>query len=92
MCKLLAVFNFDDETHGQGLAVLQRTNRGQFYQHIYEQLLSSKIPKAQKTVKSPVFFALLGFAHTKSAHKLLVKLTPDYDIKTTKVAFHFIHS
>jgi hypothetical protein len=43
----------------------------------YEQLLRTQIPKVQKnTVKLSVFFALLGSACVKAAHKMLVKSTP----------------
>jgi hypothetical protein len=44
---------------------------------LYEQLLHTQIPKAQKnTVKSSVFFALLGSARAKAALRMLMKLTP----------------
>ncbi len=44
----------------------------------FEQLLNLQIPKAEKTVKLSVFFALSGSAHVKAAHRMLVKLTPDH--------------
>jgi hypothetical protein len=33
---------------------------GQFYQHVYEQLLHAQIPKEQKTDGFTVFFAILN--------------------------------
>jgi len=43
----------------------------------YEQHLCTKIPKAQEKLGLTVFFALLGPAHAKAAHKILVELTPE---------------
>jgi len=37
---------------------------------------ASRSQKRKETVKLSVFFSLLGSAHTKAAHKMLVKLTP----------------
>ncbi len=48
----------------------------------YTKLLRVQIPKAKNTVKLSVFFALLGTALVKAAHKLMVKLT------TARAKFH----
>ena len=48
----------------------------------YEQLLCTKIPKAQKKLLNlTVFFALLGSVRIKAALRTLVKLTPS-NLKT----------
>ena len=50
--------------------------RGQFHQLVNAQLLQPQILKAQKAARVHCFFALLGSARVKAAHKMLVKLTP----------------
>ncbi len=43
----------------------------------YEQLLQMQIPKVQKMQSTCQYlFVLLGSAHVKAAHKMLMKLTP----------------
>ena len=45
----------------------------------YQQLLHTQIPKARKKDSQlKQFFALLGSAGVKAAHKMLVKLTPPH--------------
>jgi len=47
-----------------------------------EQFLLVQIPKAQKkTDNLTVFFALLGFACTKAAHRMLMKLDPEGNVE-----------
>jgi len=47
----------------------------------YAKLLWTQIPNAQKWQSShQCLFTLLGFAHVKDAHKMLVKLTPDFSL------------
>jgi hypothetical protein len=42
----------------------------------------------KKTDRLTVLFALLGFAHVKAVHKMLVKLTtPDDDLKVKLLLF-----
>ncbi len=49
----------------------------------YEQLLHTQIPKVQKRQSScQSFFALLGSAHVKSVHTMLMKLIPGVNIYT----------
>jgi len=49
---------------------------GRFHHHVmYSAFKAHKSLKGKKTVKSSVFFALLGSACVKDAHKMLVKLT-----------------
>jgi len=57
--------------------VSRSTNFSSGVYFINVRLLLAQIPKAQKnTVKSSVFFALLGSVRLNAAHKTLVKLTP----------------
>jgi hypothetical protein len=60
-----------------GDVIVVGESRGLFHQHVYSKLLHPKIPKAQKDSQvTTVFFVLLGSAHVKHAHKMLMKYTP----------------
>jgi len=50
------------------------TIKGQFHQHVYVQLLHSKIPKAQKDSKSSVILQFWDLHKKKSALNMMVKL------------------
>jgi len=45
---------------------------------LLEAFTSTDPKRAKKTDGLTVFFALLGPAHVKAAHKILVKSTPDF--------------
>ena len=62
------------EKSKQGFLLNLSQTRGQFHQPSMSSFYARKSQK--KTVKLSSFFALLGFAHIKAAHKMLVKLTP----------------
>jgi len=53
--------------------------RCKFHQHSTSGFFEHRSQKRKKTVKLSVFFALLGSAHTKAAHRKLIKMTPDRD-------------
>jgi hypothetical protein len=53
-------------------------DQGSISPMFYEQLLHTKIPKAQENTDDlTVFFVLLRSARVKAAHKMFVKSTPD---------------
>ncbi len=55
-----------------------QTTRCQFHQHSIGSIWWVDIPKAQKTDNLTVFFVLSGSACVKAAHRMLMKLTPDF--------------
>jgi hypothetical protein len=50
-------------------------HQGSISSKLYEQLSYTQIPKAQKRIKLPVFFEILGYACTKAVCRTLMKLT-----------------
>ena len=57
----------------------------------YEQLLCTKIPKAQKKTDSlSVSFVLLGSVHIKAASKMLVKLNLSFSFGVTTLSVYVL--
>jgi len=55
------------------------TTEVKFYQHVYEKLLCTQIPKAPNyTANLTVFFVLLGSAGVKALSNMLMKLTTGF--------------
>ena len=58
--------------------MLVKLTPGVNFTNVLQAAFTSADPKStKKTVKLSSFIALLGFAHVKAAHRMLVKLTPD---------------
>jgi len=58
--------------------IVGHANRGGFHQHFKCSFYACRSQKWKNTVKLSRFFKLLGSARIKAAHKMLMKLTPDF--------------
>jgi len=74
-------------TAGVDDSCYQRLDQGLILPMLYEQLLCSQIPKGQKRQSScHSFLHFWDFLCAKAAHKMFMKLTPEFDFNNILLA------